>query len=64
MRNFSPVSETKKGSKTLATSSDAKFEKQSKHGKHKVITLAHIIDLATLSVVSLQSNGMLMMMKI
>ena len=33
MRNFSPVSETKKGSKTLATSSDAKFEKQSKHGE-------------------------------
>ena len=33
MRNFSPVSETKKGSKTLATSSGAKFEKQSKHGE-------------------------------
>ena len=33
MRNFSPVSETKKRPNTRATSSSAKFEKQSKHGE-------------------------------
>ena len=35
MTNFSPVSETKKRPKTLATSSSTKFEKQSKHGETK-----------------------------
>ena len=33
MRNFSPVSEMKKGRKILGASSGAKFEKQSKHGE-------------------------------
>ena len=33
MRNFSPVSEMRKGRKNLGTSSGAKFEKQSKQGE-------------------------------
>ena len=35
MRNFTPVTEMRKGAKILGTSYGAKFEKENKHGETK-----------------------------
>ena len=65
MRNFSPVSEMKKGQRSwwrvLAPNSRNKAETWR---ITKIITFAPIIASATLKTVSLQLNGMLMMCKI
>ena len=66
MRIFSPVSEMRKRSKILRTSFGAKLEKQNKDGETQpsYYFCASIMALATLFVVSLQLNGLLMMWKI
>ena len=66
MRIFSPVSEMRKRPKILRTSFGAKLEKQNKDGETQpsYYFCASIMALATLFVVSLQLNGLLMMWKI
>ena len=58
MKNFSPVSEMRKSRRRVVARNSRNKENMA---KHKVITSAHIIALATLIGVSLLSNGMLMM---
>ena len=50
--------------KDPGTSSGAKFEKQSRHGETKNLTLVPTIASVTLTAVSLQLNGMFMISKI
>ena len=57
--NFSPVSEMRKSPNILATSSDAKCEKESKYGEKK----NHDFRACHSMAVSLQLNGMLTMWK-
>ena len=61
MRNFSPVSEMRKGRRRVVARNS---RNKATTVKHKIITLTPIIALATLIAVSLQLNGMLMMWKI
>ena len=61
MRNYSPVSEMRKGRRRAVARNS---RNKANVAKHKVITFAPIIALATLIAVSLLSNGMLMMWKI
>ena len=60
MKNFSPVSEMRKSRRRVVARNSRNKENMA---KHKVITSAHIIALATLIAVSLWSSGMLMMWK-
>ena len=66
MRIFSPVSDMRKRPKILRTSVGAKLENQNKDGETQpsYYICASIMALATLFVVSLQLNGLLMMWKI
>ena len=61
MKNYSPVSEMRKGRRRVVARNS---RNKANMAKHKVITFAPIIALATLIAVSLLSNGMLMMWKI
>ena len=62
---FQPGFRDEKRSKILGTSFGAKFGKQSKHGETQFFfTFGPVISLVTLTAVSLQLNGMLMMWKI
>ena len=61
MRNFSPVSEMRKGRRRVVARNS---RNKANTVKHKIITLTPIIALATLIAVSLQLNGILMMWKI
>ena len=61
MRNFSPVSEMRKGRRRVVARNS---RNKANTMKHKIITFTPIIALATLIAVSLQLNGMLMMWKI
>ena len=58
MRNFSPVSEMRKGQRRVVARNS---RNKANTVKHKIITFTPIIALATLIAVSLQLNGMLMM---
>ena len=62
MRNFSPVSEMRKGRRRFVARNSR--NKLSKHGETQSYKFRPIITLATLVAVSLMSNGMLMMWKI
>ena len=61
MRNFSPVSEMRKGRRRVVARNS---RNKATTVKHKIITFTPIIALATLIAVSLQLNEMLMMWKI
>ena len=60
-RNFSPVSEMRKGRRRVVARNS---RNKANTVKHKIITFTPIIALATLIALSLQLNGMLMMWKI
>ena len=61
MRNYSPVSEMRKGRRRAVARNS---RNKANMAKHKVITFVPVIALATLIAVSLLSNGMLLMWKI
>ena len=62
MRNFSPVSEMRKGRRRFVARNSR--NKLSRYGETQSYKFRPIITLATLVAVSLMSNGMLMMWKI
>ena len=61
MRNFSPVSEMKKSRRRVVAQN---LRNKANMAKHKVITFAPIIALATLTAVSVLSSEMFIMWKI
>ena len=64
MRNFSPVSEIRKGQRPRERVLAPNLRNKANMAKHKSFTFAPVVASATLQAVSLQLNGMLMMWKI
>ena len=64
MRNFSPVSEMRKGQRSWGRVLAPNLGKKANIAKHKILTFGPILASVTLKAVSLQLNGMLMMWKI
>ena len=64
MRNFSPVSEMRKGQRSRGRVLAPNLRSKANMAKHKNFTFTPMISSATLKAVSLQLNGMLMMWKI
>ena len=64
MRNFSPVSEIRKGQRPRERVLAPNLRNKANMAKHKSFTFAPVVASATLKAVSLQLNGMLMMWKI
>ena len=64
MRNFSPVSEIRKGQRSWERVPAPNSGNKANMSKHKILTFGPILPSVTLKAVSLQLNGMLMMWKI
>ena len=64
MRNFSPVSEIRKGQRSWERVPAPNSGNKANMPKHKILTFGPILPSVTLTAVSLQLNGMLMMWKI
>ena len=64
MRNFSPVSEIRKGQRSWERVPAPNSGNKANMPKHKILTFGPILPSVTLKAVSLQLNGMLMMWKI